>query len=59
MTATALADEEYYCFVLDGVQQLCAASKVFPCILDAAIFSSFDGDRWTKEAAAQSEGLIY
>lgn len=49
LTATALADAGYYEFVLDGIQALCAASDVFPCVLDAAIFASFDGDAWTQE----------
>jgi hypothetical protein len=49
LTASALADAEYYEFVLDGFQALCAASEVFPCVLDAAIFASFDGDAWTQE----------
>lgn len=49
LTATALADAGYYEFVLDGIQAVCAASEVFPCVLDAAIFASFDGDAWTQE----------
>lgn len=49
LSATALADADYYEFVLDGFQALCAESEVFPCVLDAAIFASFDGDRWTEE----------
>lgn len=51
LTATALADTGYYEFVLDGIQALCAESDVFPCVLDAAIFASFDGDGWTQENA--------
>jgi len=46
LSANALGDEEYYAFVLDGLQMLCAASGVFPCVLDAAIFSSFDKEEW-------------
>lgn len=49
LTATALADAEYYEFALDGIQALCEASDVFPCVLDAAIFASFDADAWTQE----------
>lgn len=49
LTPTALADAGYYEFVLDGIQALCTASGVFPCVLDAAIFASFDGDAWTEE----------
>lgn len=41
-TATALGDETVYRFVQDGVQQIAAALKIYPCILDACIFSSFD-----------------
>jgi len=49
LSATALADRDYYQFVSDGFQQLCAACNIWPCLLDAAIFSSYDGDAWTEE----------
>lgn len=42
VTAAALGDREYYCFVLDGFQRLCSAAKQFPCVVDGAIFASFD-----------------
>jgi hypothetical protein len=45
LSAEALSDMKYYEFVLDAVQQLCAKSDVFPCILDAAIFASFDNPK--------------
>ncbi|MBI1956131.1 MAG: hypothetical protein HYS38_07025 [Acidobacteria bacterium] len=45
---TALADQNYYEFVMDGVQALCQASSVLPCVLDAAIFSSYDRE-WLPE----------
>jgi hypothetical protein len=36
----ALADSEFYEFILDKVQTLCrAADDVLPCLLDAAVFS--------------------
>lgn len=42
ISANLLADEHYYNFVLDGVQTVCQASNVLPCVLDAAIFASYD-----------------
>lgn len=42
LSAGALSDENYYDFVMDGIQEACKASEVYPCILDAAIFASFD-----------------
>jgi hypothetical protein len=48
MSAAALADSNYYDFVSEGVQALCAASGVYPCVLDAAIFALKDGDAWTE-----------
>ena len=42
LNARALADDDYYEFVLDGIQELCAASGVDPRVLDAAIFASAD-----------------
>ena len=49
LTAAALADPYYYQFVEDGLQQLCAASSIYPCQMDAAIFASYDGDAWTDK----------
>lgn len=49
LTSTALADEEYYEFALDGLQELCRLAGVFPCMFDAAVFSSFDGNAWNEE----------
>lgn len=49
VSASALSDPDYYEFVMDGIQQLCAECGIYPCVLDAAIFASFDGDGWTAE----------
>jgi hypothetical protein len=48
LTAAALSDSSYYNLVLDGIQAMCDAAGLYPCVLDAAIFSSFDGD-WPKD----------
>ena len=47
LSSTALQDKGYYHFVSDGIQQLCHKSKIYPCVLDATIFSSFDKSQWT------------
>ncbi len=44
----ALSDEEYYQFVSDGFQLLCKRIAVFPAVMDAAIFSSFDSG-WSAD----------
>jgi hypothetical protein len=49
LSASALADPSYYCFVMDGFQALCRACEVAPCVFDAAIFASFDEESWTEE----------
>jgi len=49
LSASALSDPDYYEFVMDGIQQICSESDIYPCVLDAAIFASFDGDGWTAE----------
>jgi hypothetical protein len=49
LTSSPLSDKGYYHFVLDGIQELCLKAKIYPCELDAAIFSSFDNDEWTEE----------
>ncbi len=40
-------------FVSDGVRQLCERARIYPCVLDAAIFTSFDRGGWT------TDGLIW
>jgi hypothetical protein len=41
ISSTALADRHVYRLVLDAIQELCALCKVYPCLLDAAIFASY------------------
>lgn len=49
ISAAALSDRDYYCFVLDGVQALCKAAEVYPCVLDGAVFASYDTESWTDD----------
>ena len=42
LSATALSDLDYYEFVSEGFRELSADCNIYPCMLDAAIFSSFD-----------------
>jgi len=44
ITSTALSDINYYEMVLDWIQKLCVDAYVLPCMLDAAIFSSYDDE---------------
>lgn len=46
LSSTGLADREYYGVVSQGVQHLCAAAEVVPCVFDAAVFSSYDHGGW-------------
>jgi hypothetical protein len=48
LSGIALSDQNYYNFVLDGFQRICEACDIPPCVMDAAIFSSFD-EEWTDE----------
>lgn len=48
LSATALGDENYYNFVQDGFQKICTACDIFPCVMDAVIFSSFD-EEWPED----------
>ena len=48
LTSGALGDRAYYEFVSEGFQELCKASDVYPCVLDAAIFASFDKGAWNE-----------
>jgi thermostable 8-oxoguanine DNA glycosylase len=49
LSAGALSDRNYYNFVSDGFQKLCEECGIIPCVLDAVIFASFDGDTWTEK----------
>lgn len=51
LSATGMADEKYYNFVLDGFQEMCKAANIYPCLMDAVIFTSFDG----KDAYAEKD----
>lgn len=51
LSATALGDENYYNFVQDGFQKICASCDIIPCVMDAVIFSSFD-DEWPEDKLA-------
>ena len=42
LSAVALADRNYYGLVSQGFRKLCDACRIYPCLLDAAIFSSYD-----------------
>lgn len=44
LSAEALSDINYYEFVMTGIQELCKKCGILPCVLDAAIFASFDQD---------------
>jgi hypothetical protein len=49
LSSTALSNAGYFDLVSDGFQQLCLQSGLVPCLVDAAIFSSFDDGGWTEE----------
>lgn len=49
LTASALGDEAYYEFIMDGVKRLCDRAGIFPCVFDAMIFASFDKGNWTED----------
>lgn len=49
LTAAGLSDPSYYEVVSDGFQALCERAGVLPCLMDAAIFASFDGGAWDEE----------
>jgi hypothetical protein len=51
LSSMALGEEEYYCFISDILCDWCNRAGVLPCILDAAIFSSFDKEEWPEDAS--------
>jgi hypothetical protein len=50
LSASALADRDYYRLVSVGIQSLCRSAQVFPCVLDAAIFASRADEDWSEPA---------
>jgi hypothetical protein len=46
LSTKALADPAAYTFVEDGFQALCERIDVLPCLMDAAIFASYDPKGW-------------
>lgn len=50
VSSEGLSNPEYYHFIMDIVQDSCSAAEVFPCLFDAAVFSSYDSG-WTKSDA--------
>jgi hypothetical protein len=56
LSAILLADHTYYDMVSDGIQLLCKRANIYPCLLDAAIFTSFDGG-WSESDIGTSESL--
>lgn len=50
LTSQGLSDSTYYRFISDMLLQLCNHAEVLPCMLDAAIFDSFDEDtEWSTD----------
>lgn len=48
LSSLALSDKNYYNFVLNGFQKICEVCEIYPCAMDAAIFSSFD-EEWPED----------
>lgn len=40
ISAKGLSDIKYYHLVMDSIQELCRQAKIYPCLLDAAIFNN-------------------
>ena len=49
ISSSALSDRNVYRLILDGICALCKECGIYPCILDAAIFGSIDGEDWDDE----------
>jgi len=42
LSSVALGKSEYYCCIMDTIQELCAEAGVLPCIFDASVFASYE-----------------
>ena len=48
LSSSPLQDKGYYHFVSDGIQLLCEEANIYPCVFDAALFSSYDNNQWNE-----------
>lgn len=48
-----LSDGRFYDLVSDGIQAVCKGAGVYPCVFDAAVFSSFDKGAWSSNNPMQ------
>ncbi|MBI2541965.1 hypothetical protein HYV80_04605 [Candidatus Woesearchaeota archaeon] len=48
LSPSGLSDENYYQMLMGGIQEWCERADIFPCIFDAAIFSSYD-EEWPED----------
>lgn len=51
LSTMSLGEEDFYCFLSDILRDGCIQAQVIPCVLDAAIFSSFDNEEWPEDTA--------
>lgn len=42
LSAAALSDEQYYCFIEDGIQRILSQVNILPCVFDACAFASME-----------------
>lgn len=56
LSANSLGDLAVYELVEDGFQALCARIDVLPCLMDAAIFASYDPKGWGAQEVDQHAG---
>jgi len=42
LSSSALGEREYYCCIMDTIQELCSEAEVLPCMFDASVFASFE-----------------
>lgn len=40
--SSALGNEDYYCFIEDGIQQIMKRIEIHPCVFDACVFASLE-----------------
>ncbi len=55
LSPIALSDENYYCFVEDGVQSMLAQIGIYPCIFDPCVFASLERVESTPRRSARDE----
>ncbi len=59
LSSKALADENYYCFIEDGIHEIMARISIIPCVFDACAFASLERNAQQLKSLDASGGGVF